>query len=284
MVRKDHKVSNISSEAIFSVRSTDPLRFLISIVFCLSLIFVDLRFNTSNYIRGYIQDLYSPLFFLIELPKTVLNNTSLVFSSREKLRTNLEKLKKENSKLLLLNSQLAEISKLNEELGLIWNSNPISKKSFSLARKRNLSGDSLRPILVIDVKKDKSVYKRNQAVMSTKGIIGKINSIGINTMEVMMVQDPRSMIPVISSKSRLHGIVQGSGLERKGKILNIRKTAEFVEGESLFSSGLGNTYPPNFFVGKISSVSDRPHNEFLEIEVQFLKLPLDEEFFLIHSD
>ena len=85
MVRKNHKVSNISSEAIFSVRSTDPSRFLISIVFCLSLIFVDLRFNTSNYIRGYIQDLYSPLFFLIELPKTVLNNTSLVFSSREKL-------------------------------------------------------------------------------------------------------------------------------------------------------------------------------------------------------
>ena len=84
---------------------------------------------------------------------------------------------------------------------------------------------------------------------------------------MMMVHDPRSMVPVISSSSRIHGILQGGGFGKSGKLINIKKTTSLKEGENLYSSGLGEVFPPNFLVGQIVSVNDKTDNEFLEVEV-----------------
>ena len=72
--------------------------------------------------------------------------------------------------------------------------------------------------------------------MSSGGIMGKITSVGRKSAEVMMVHDPRSMIPIISSTTRIHAVLQGKGLERFGKLINIKKTAKLKVGEDLYSS------------------------------------------------
>ena len=64
MSEGDHKVSRISSEAIFAERPLSSSKFLTSLILCLSLIVVDLKFDTSNAFRGYFQDILSPLYNL----------------------------------------------------------------------------------------------------------------------------------------------------------------------------------------------------------------------------
>ena len=280
----DHKVSKISSEAIFAVRPISSSKFLISLIFCLSLILVDLRFQTSNIIRGYVQDFLSPLYLIIKLPGIFINRVIEVRVSKQGLRESLYKYREDNQKLELINSQLKDLTKRNQELNLVWNSAQIDKESYLLGQKRSLSVNSLRPSLVLDVNDPLSVLKINQPVLSREGIIGKITSVGISSVEVMMAQDPQSLIPIISSSTRIHGILKGKGLERRGLLVNEKKTAPYKEGEELYTSGIGDVFPPNYLVGKIVLIEDKPDNEFLQIEVEFIDLPKDQDYFLVFTN
>ena len=146
-----------------------------------------------------------------------------------------------------------------------------------------LSSNTIKPILILDVNDPNSVLLVNQPVLSKEGIIGKVKSLGLRSVEVVLNQDPQSLIPVISSESRLHAILKGHGLERNGELINVKKTAQFKKGEELYSSGLGKLFPPNYLVGRVISVEDKADNEFLNIEVEFLKLPEEQEYFLVFT-
>ena len=45
---------------------------------------------------------------------------------------------------------------------------------------------------------------------------------GLRSVEVFLSHDPQSLIPVISSESRLHAILKGHGLERNGELINVK--------------------------------------------------------------
>ena len=279
----DHKVSKITSEAIFAVRPISSTRFLISFVFCLSLLLIDIRFNLSNEIRGYAHDVLLPLYKIVEVPSQFINKASEIRQSNQQLKKDLLSYKEDNEKLKLINSQLKDLTKRNQELNLVWNSVQIDKEAYLLGQKMNLSSNPLKPVLILDVNDPDSILEVNQPVLSKEGIIGKVKSVGLRSVEVMISLDPQSLIPVISSTTRLHGILKGYGLQRKGQLINVKKTAAFKEGEDLYSSGLGKVFPPNYLVGKVVLIEDRPDNEFLNIEVEFIDLPEEQDYFLVFT-
>jgi len=279
----DHKVSKITSEAIFAVRPISSTRFLISFVFCLSLLLIDIRFNLSNEIRGYAHDVLLPLYKIVEVPSQFINKASEIRQSNQQLKKDLLSYKEDNEKLKLINSQLKDLTKRNQELNLVWNSAQIDKEAYLLGQKMNLSSNPLKPVLILDVNDPDSILEINQPVLSKEGIIGKVKSVGLRSVEVMISQDPQSLIPVISSTTRLHGILKGQGLQRKGQLINVKKTAAFKEGEDLYSSGLGKVFPPNYLVGRVVLIEDRPDNEFLNIDVEFLDLPEEQDYFLVFT-
>ena len=283
MNSRDHKVSKITSEAIFAVRPISSIRFLISLVFCLSLILIDIRFNLSYEIRGYVHDVLLPLYKIVEAPSQFISKVSEIRQSNQELKKELLRSKEENEKLTLINSQLNDLTKRNQELNLVWNSAQIDKEAYLLGQKMNLSSNPLIPVLILDINDPNSILEINQPVLSKEGIIGKVKSVGLWSVEVMISQDPQSLIPVISSTTRLHGILKGYGLQRKGQLINVKKTATFKEGEDLYSSGLGKVFPPNYLVGRVVLIEDRPDNEFLNIEVEFLDLPEEQDYFLVFT-
>ena len=283
MSSEDHKVSKITSEAIFAVRPISSIRFLMALVFCLSLLLIDIRFNLSNEVRGYAHDVLLPLYKIVEVPSQFINKASKIRQSNKQLKKNLLSYKEDNEKLKLINSQLKELTKRNQELNLVWNSAQIDKEAYLLGQKMNLSSNPFKPALILDVNDPDSILEINQPVLSKEGIIGKVKSVGLRSAEVMISQDPQSLIPVISSTTRLHGILKGHGLQRKGQLINVKKTATFKEGEDLYSSGLGKVFPPNYLVGRVVLIEDRPDNEFLNIDVEFLDLPEDQDYFLVFT-
>ena len=280
MRRGDHKISKITGEAIFAIRPISSTRFLLAFLFSFSLIFLDSKFETSNVFRAYFQETLSPFYNVIQLPSIILDKAIETRRTKQELISELSRYQQDNLKLELINSQLKELTERNKELNLVWDN---AQVKYLLAEKRNFSSKSFKPSLVLNVDDTKSLIRVNQPVLSKEGIIGRVRSVGINNIEIMMSQDPQSLIPVISSSSRLHGIIKGNGLERKGVLLNIKKTATFKVGEELYSSGLGGVFPPNYLVGTISSIMDQADNEYLSVEVQFLKLPYDQDYFLIFT-
>ncbi len=283
MSRGDHKVSKITSEAIFAVRPISATSFILSFIICLSLLLVDIKYKASDEVRGYAHDLLLPLYKTVEVPGKFLKKVLNIWQTNQELRKKMLSIEEDNEKLQLINSQLKDLTTRNQELNLVWESAQIDKEAYLLGQKMSLSSNPVRPVLILDVNDPNSVLLVNQPVLSKQGIIGRVRSLGLRSVEVMLSQDPQSLIPVISSESRLHSILKGHGLERKGQLINVKKTAAFKKGEELYSSGLGGVFPPNYLVGRVIHIEDKPDNEFLNIEVEFLQLPEEQEYFLVFT-
>jgi len=283
MSRGDHKVSKITSEAIFAVRPITATSFIISFIICLSLLLVDIKYKASDEIRGYAHDLLLPLYKTVEVPGVFIKKVLDIWQTNQELRRKISSIEEDNEKLQLINSQLEDLTRRNQELNLVWESAQIDKQAYLLGQKMKLSSNPIKPVLILDVNDPNSLLLVNQPVLSKEGIIGRVRSLGLRSVEVMLSQDPQSLIPVISSESRLHSILKGHGLERKGQLINVKKTATFIKGEELYSSGLGGVFPPNYLVGRIIHIEDKPDDEFLNIEVEFLRLPEEQEYFLVYT-
>ena len=214
MSRGDHKVSKITSEAIFAVRPITSTSFLISLLLCLSLLLVDIKYKVSDEIRGYAHDVFLPVYKTVEVPSKIINKVLDIWQTNQELRKKISSYEEDNEKLQLINSQLKDLTTRNQELNLVWESAQIDKEAYLLGQKMKLSANPIKPVLILDVDDPNSVLLVNQPVLSKEGIIGKIRSVGLRSVEVMLSQDPQSLIPIISSESRLHAILKGHGLGR----------------------------------------------------------------------
>ena len=282
MPRK-HKVSQISSEAIFAIPSMGTGKAFLAITLCCILISLDFNLNLSKSIRGHAKDILQPFTYLGILPGIVMDNYNYFFTSRETFSKEIIRLQEENEKLILINSLLDEKIKENRSLKAIWGLAKNDLENYTLAKKLYISSDYNSPVLTLDISNSASTLIPNLPVFTKSGLIGVTRSIGLQHAEVSLIHDINSKIPVISSESRLHGVVQGGGSKNQGKLINIKKTALLKEGETLLSSDLSNFFPSGFFVARVVSVKDEPDNEFLNVKVSFLDMPNNDDLFLIFT-
>ncbi len=283
MLKREHKVSNISSEAIFAIPAMKPSRVIFASIFCLFLMITDIRYESGSYIRSFSNDMLKPITFLTRFPLQIYENFNLFFSSRVNLEKKVQSLQEENLKLKASNQFMEKISIDNSKLNALWSSLSIDKERFLISKKSFLSSNEYQPLLVLDIK-SKQIVKKDSAVVSEKGLAGRISSVGFLSSEVLLVQDIRSSVPVISSDSSLHATLEGKGLGRNGKLKFISKTAEFSAGERVYTSGLGEIFPDGILVGEVVSVTDPVDSEFLEVEIFFYSDPVNQDYFLIYKN
>ena len=282
MLKREHKVSNISSEAIFAIPAMKPSRVIFASIFCLFLMITDIRYESGSYIRSFSNDMLKPITFLTRFPLQIYENFNLFFSSRVNLEKKVQSLEEENLKLKATNQFMEKISIDNSKLNALWSSLSIDKERFLISKKSFLSSNEYQPLLVLDIN-SKQIVKKDSAVVSEQGLAGRVSSIGFSSAEVLLVQDIRSSIPVISSDSSLHATLEGKGLGRNGKLKFISKTAEFSAGERVYTSGLGEIFPDGILVGEVVSVTDPVDSEFLEVEIFFYSDPINQDYFLIYK-
>ena len=284
MLRKEHKVSHISSEAIFATPMMKPAKVLLSLVFCFLLILTDINYKSSETLRAYGKDILTPVIYIAKSPVFIFNKVIDFFNSRQDLRFTINALEQENLKLKSINSLMNEISFENRRFNSLEESIEDNPNNYYLVKKKFLSTNDLKPTMTVGINSREEAFTKNNAVLSEKGLLGRVISQGLLNAEVMLVQDSRSLVPVVSSSSRLHAILQGSGLSRLGHLNNIKKSAEYKIGEELYSSGLGGVYPPGYLVAKIKTIKDNPDSEFLDIQVSFLQSPVDQDYFLVKKN
>ena len=283
MLRREHKVSNISSEAIFAIPAMKPYRVVIAISLCFAFMLSDITYNTSVIIRSFALDLLKPVNLILELPMQVSEEVFDNLSSKQNLQRKVDALEEENLKLKVSNEYLQKLSIDLSKLNTLWSSIDIQKDRFVISEKNFLSSNTFQPMLVLTIQDPKEIEK-NSPVISEQGLVGRINNIGVLTAEVLLLQDIRSSVPIISGESSLHAILNGKGLDRKGELQFIKKTANFKKGEKIFTSGLGGIYPKGLPIGKISSISDPVDSEFLKVEISFNSTPLNHDYFLVYKN
>ncbi len=282
MLKREHKVSNISSEAIFAIPAMKPSRVIFAVIFCLFLILSDIRYGSGSYLRSTSYDLIKPVTFLTRIPGYISEMSTFFFSSRQTLKEKIIFLEQENYKLKAINNSLEKLSIDLYKINSLWSSASFDKEKFSISKKNFLSSNAYQPLLVVDINQGQNLSVNN-AVLSSEGLVGRINNLGVFSADVMLVQDIRSSVPVITSESSLHASLRGMGLGRMGELQFIKKTAQFQEGEKVYTSGLGDLFPEGILVGEVVSITDPVDSEFLKIEISFSSSPLNQDYFLIHA-
>ncbi len=283
MQRREHKVSYLSSEAIFAIPAMKPSKVILSLVICSSLMLSDVYLESSSKIRGYAQDLFIPLGVLVNTPVDFLISIPDSLRTRSELILSLEQAEEENKKLQVINQFLEKVSKDNEELNSLWSSARLNFDNYSFARKRSISSNEFQPLLVVDIGPESNAGI-NDVLLSPNGLVGKIQSLGLYSAEIMVLHDVRSSIPVVTEKSKLHGNLKGRGIGRPGDIEYIKKTASYELGEKVYSSGIAGIFPEGIYVGEITSIDDLPDSQYLKVEVSFMQSPFNQDFYLIYKN
>jgi rod shape-determining protein MreC len=127
------------------------------------------------------------------------------------------------------------------------------------------ASDSSR-IIYID-KGESAGLKRDMAVTTADGIVGKVLQVFPSVAQVLLINDQSSGVGAILEKSRLQGVLRGTP---DGEILleRVMSDEHVAVGETLQTSGGDQIFPKGLPVGKVASVGGKEKETFLNIKVK----------------
>jgi rod shape-determining protein MreC len=107
--------------------------------------------------------------------------------------------------------------------------------------------------------------RRNLAVITPDGIVGKIVEVFPATSQVLLLNDKYSGVGALLGDTRTHGVVEGNG--GPAPIMDYVVNDEKVHaGEQILTSGEDRIFPKDFPIGTVESA--KPANPFQVIRVQ----------------
>lgn len=101
--------------------------------------------------------------------------------------------------------------------------------------------------------------KRNMAVLTAQGLIGKVilTTPFTSTVELLSTQNPNYRVSaMVAGETEVFGLIEGYDDERKELILKrIDSDIEIKKGQKIESSGLGGIFPKGLLIGEITEVT-----------------------------
>src|SRR4029077_14926301 len=134
-------------------------------------------------------------------------------------------------------------------------------ESFSEARLINADTDPFSQKITLNKGKLQGVQV-GQPVIDAHGLVGIVASLEDRNSRVLLLTDPSFAVPVQSVRSGERAIAVGSGPGGELRLNYVPRTADFVEGDQLVTSGIGGRFPIGYPVGTITSIQHDPSTRF----------------------
>ncbi len=189
------------------------------------------------------------------------------YTSKDFINTYREnaRLKEQLATLLVERQQYGNIIEENKRLREIVGFRPQGFKVLTTARVIGRPYDSMLEMLLID-KGAKEGIKKGMAVITVRGLLGKIYAVHESYSEVLLLRDPNFSVAVRIQESRIEGVLSGTGYNYA--TLNYIPPEEKVEkGDIVVSSGLDGLFPPGIPIGVVSDVNKDNVEFFQKIRV-----------------
>ena len=127
------------------------------------------------------------------------------------------------------------------------------------------SGSDLSRVIYID-KGENAGLKRDMAVITVDGIVGKVLTVYTNVSQVLLINDQSSGVGAILEKSRLQGVLRGTA-NGEVSLERVMSDEEVPVGETLLTSGGDQIFPKGLRVGTVAKVGSGK-DLFLNIKVK----------------
>ncbi|MGA8183655.1 MAG: rod shape-determining protein MreC [Terriglobia bacterium] len=103
--------------------------------------------------------------------------------------------------------------------------------------------------IVIDRGQDAGL-EADMPVITPEGVVGKIASAYAHTAQVLLITDPTCGVGCLLEKSRIQGILKGSGREQCA-LHYVMDDQKVPAGEAIITSGMDQVYPKGLLVGHV---------------------------------
>lgn len=110
--------------------------------------------------------------------------------------------------------------------------------------------------LIID-KGYNSGVRQNKAVISTKGLVGRVVEVGRYSSKILLITDPNSKVGVVIQKNRQGGILTGRP-DGKCKMIYIALDSDVSPGDKVITGGFGSIFPKDIIVGEVERIDKEP--------------------------
>lgn len=106
--------------------------------------------------------------------------------------------------------------------------------------------------IIIDKGSSNGINK-SMAVMSARGLVGRIVESGKSSSKVLLITDPNLKVGITISRNRQGGVMVGRPGGRC-KIIYISLDSDAKPGDKVITAGFGNVFPKGILIGEIEKV------------------------------
>lgn len=200
-------------------------------------------------LRTQIMDMSAPVLSTVASPFSAVSEIGVWFSEMTDLRAQNVALKNENLQLLEWQSLAKSMQAENASLKQLLNVVSTQKNHYISARMvSDITGPYVRSAL-LGAGSEQGI-KKDQAVISERGLIGRVIEVGQSSARVLLLSDINSRVPVMLETSREKGILAG---DSDGSVKLTYLTADAnVPGERIVTSGDGGMFPQGLAVGALT--------------------------------
>lgn len=241
-------------------------RLLMVVILSIALIFIDSRFSQLDSVRRIIGSSLTPIYWLSALPENISNGISTLFTSRESLQEELDKLE---SQMLVLERKAQKLASVTAELNRLrelLNASRLLDEGVVVTEMVAASPNPDNQYIQIDKGLNDGVYL-GQAVLDAHGLMGQVISANDLTSRVLLISDSRHAVPVQINRNGLRAIAYGVGAVNYLELGSVPATYDIKVGDLLVSSGLGGRFPEGYPVGRVSDILIKPGESFAQVRL-----------------
>lgn len=246
-------------------KKPDLKAFLLAAAIILLLVF----FNFKGWLDAPKEMIYgagSPLFKVFDKTGGFFSSASDFFLTIKELEKENRQLRQENEKMVQEVSCLKEIARENEVLRqrLFLP----SSQDYSLVM-ANVVGynPQLGQVILVDKGEADGLSVDLAAVTASNFLIGRVAETGEHWAKIILISDSSSEINALTQDTRVEGIVRGShGLGLFMEMIPIDK--KISAGEDVLTSGLNNSIPKGFVIGKVKETVVKESEIFQKARLQ----------------
>ncbi len=231
------------------------IELILYLFLCLALfIFSRLENKFLKDLENFFIEISLPISSAVTFPADAIISLSFDFKELATARDDNIKLKSEIKELKAFYQKAFNIFEENRELRRVLSFISTKSSEFKAARIIGKTQKLFSQQIFINIGRNRNVQEGN-IVIGNSAMLGRVDQVFEDQSRVLLINDIRSRIPVITSKARVRGILSGTNGNLL-EMLYLPKNHNIQVGDMVFTSGDGDTLAPGHLVGVVKKVTD----------------------------
>ena len=223
-------------------------RFLVLLI---SMIFLIVNFNykeEQRYLRNYVIDFFSPINIVFMIPGNQINNLRAWINNMVNLKEINFELKNELLEMKNVLNEFYQLKIENEELKSLLNLQIPPTTNKVVSRIILDPSDTHSSRVFIDVGLNENI-QINSPVFNENGLLGRVIDVRKKSSEVLMLNDSKSSVPVMTDTTKIKFFVEG-GINNL-IIKHLPENSIIYENELVISTDVSGYFKQGIIVGKV---------------------------------